>query len=593
MGKLIPLVERLKQTWRRKMLVIIDEFDDISSSFYLGERGKQFVKALRTLSEVGVTFMFVGSERMNTIYQSHSADLNKWINRSLDRIENEGDCKALIEAPVRGQIDYEAATVDSIVNYCNGNPFYMHLVAGKVFQHCSQECRTYVSSSDFVYVRRSMFKELGPTNFAHFWEDVPILDPIEKKRAIANNCLFLACLATIGTGRYESIDDLAEVQEQFGLESEQKLTPNEFQEVENKLRQRRVLTKQEGYDQDMEIALPVFKDWLLDSGKAEILPIWSRLQEELARERQDEEFQPVFVERESFPIDEDRLLAVSEQLVYLGSQKDVAEVRRWLRQFDDDSRIEIAYLLLRRLAEKGFVNSGAHIHNLVKMQEFLNAKRVAVGNGSWRIVRNRLNNLYLGHVDSETKSGAATARELAKRMSPGKCSSIEEMHTWARGHLQDDPMLVIVDDFAGTGNTLVRGLNRLWKKDAQLFSELAEQGRVLCCLQSSFPEAIQAVQREFPHVDIVPMTPFGDDVRAFSKDSQIFQDESEKGFAQNVMLQIGRQLVPENPLGYGQMGALVCFHNTIPNNSLPVFWSSGEVNDKEWIPLLQRGSYAS
>ena len=75
LGRLVPYVEELARASERKMLVIIDEFDDLNPAFYLGERGKQFVKALRSLSEVGLTFMFVGSERMNRIYHSHSADL--------------------------------------------------------------------------------------------------------------------------------------------------------------------------------------------------------------------------------------------------------------------------------------------------------------------------------------------------------------------------------------------------------------------------------------------------------------------------------------------------------------------------------------
>ncbi len=47
LGRLVPFVEELEQESGRKMLVIIDEFDDLDPAFYLGERGKQFVKALR------------------------------------------------------------------------------------------------------------------------------------------------------------------------------------------------------------------------------------------------------------------------------------------------------------------------------------------------------------------------------------------------------------------------------------------------------------------------------------------------------------------------------------------------------------------
>ena len=89
------------------------------------------------------------------------------------------------------------------------------------------------------------------------------------------------------------------------------------------------------------------------------------------------------------------------------------------------------------------------------------------------------------------------------------------------------------------------------------------------------------------------MTTFDDEVRALSVDAGIFEEEADRVFAQDVMLQIGRQLVPQNPLGFGDMAALVSFHNTIPNNTLPVFWSAGRANGREWKPLLPRGSFVS
>ena len=262
--------------------------------------------------------------------------------------------------------------------------------------------------------------------------------------------------------------------------------------------------------------LPVFRDWLLENGRGNCFRRGASYQTEQAAKPPAE--QPVvaaILDAPGFPIDEDDLLAVSERLVYLGRQKDVAEVRRWLRQFDDESRIELAFLLLRRLVENGFVNEGANVNGLAKMEESLNARRQDVGDGAWRIFRRRTDNLYLGHVDSETKSGAATARELAKRMSPGKCASIDGMRTWAQAHRDHDPMLVVVDDFAGTGNTLAKGLTRLWSMDPELFSELAEEGRIVCCLQTAFPEGIKRVKRKFPRVEVLSMTMFDDEVKAF------------------------------------------------------------------------------
>ena len=43
--------------------------------------------------------------------------------------------------------------------------------------------------------------------------------------------------------------------------------------------------------------------------------------------------------------------------------------------------------------------------------------------------------------------------------------------------------------------------------------------------------------------------------------------------------------------GYGNLGGLVLFHNTVPNNTLPIFWSNGVVNERSWRPLFPRASW--
>jgi len=98
-------------------------------------------------------------------------------------------------------------------------------------------------------------------------------------------------------------------------------------------------------------------------------------------------------------------------------------IRVWLRQFDDDVRIEIAFLLLKRLAEKGFIAEGAKTVAMSRVEEIVQETRKHLGTGTWRVIRGKYDNLCITYVDTETKSGAATARELAKRLRPSKCAS--------------------------------------------------------------------------------------------------------------------------------------------------------------------------
>lgn len=152
-------------------------------------------------------------------------------------------------------------------------------------------------------------------------------------------------------------------------------------------------------------------------------------------------------------------------------------------------------------------------------------------------------------------------------------------------------MVVIADDFSGTGDTLARGVRRLWKLDETMLTSLAKEGRVICCLQTAFPESLQRLKSEFPYLQVLVMKMFDEEVKAFDPEAAIFESEGERKFALDVVLQIGRQLTQQMPLGYGDMAGLVAFHSTIPNNTLPIFWSSGTVNNRHWNPLLPRASF--
>ncbi|WP_127997657.1 ATP-binding protein [Piscinibacter defluvii] len=591
LSRLIPFTETLvAASSGHKFLVIIDEFDDLDPAFYTGERGKQFVKALRSVSEVGLTFFFVGSERMDAIYGRHQADLNKWTNIRLDRIDNRADCRALIAEPVASVIEFAPEAIDFITDFTAGNPFYIHNFCYQVFERCLQEHRTFIDDNDTHAVREQLLRALGPTNFAHLWEDNPVLDATEKRRESAENCIALASVAVLG-GRYEAIEEVQEIQESLPIAVDDRASGSKLRRACDRLVRRSVLIAQKS-GTGFVIALPIFREWLGENAVSKLLPLWTDHLASVRREQagvQDAGTPAEPPDSGTFPISEDDLLAVAQRLMYCGKQKDVADIRLWLRQFDDDGRIEIAFQLLRRVAERGFINEGMRALGLQRLEEMINARRLDVGSRIWQIVRNRRDNLALGYLDSDHKSGATTTRELQKSLRPGKCAAATELDAWMRSHLDSDAMVVIADDFAGTGQTLVEGLMKFKARVADAtWKRYVDERRLSVYVMFAFPEAMEAARAAFPGIEVVASTLLGDDLRACDEAAEIFAEDSERRFAKEILQQLGRDLTPRAPLGYGDMGALVVFHNTTPNNTLPIFWCSGVVGERPWRALFPR-----
>lgn len=590
LAPLVPFAEQLVERFPdKKFIVIVDEFDDLDTAFYTGQRGKLFVTALRSLSEVGLTFFFVGSERMSAIHGKHAMVLNKWDNLFLDVITSREDCKALVLNPVERAIEYQPECVDDIVDYCGGNPFYMHLLCSEVFNLCAVEERTFIGESDLHAIKQARCRTLGETNFAHFWEDNPQLDDQLKQQQAAENCLILCCLAR-SEGKCDSLEHIYEIQDGLGLAPAERLSSQEIKAVLARLANRKVL-RADGWGGGHQVILPIFRDWLVQNAELCLLPRWRRFCATRAEVQPPAET-AVQISEPPIPISEDDLLLVSQNLVYCGKQKDAVEIRIWLRQFDDDVRIQVAFRLLKRLAEKGFVSEGSRRHLLTVMEQAIHAARNSMGGAPWKIVLGRIDNLCVSYVDSESdlKSGATLARELAKSLRPGKTGPAASIYDWMKTHKEQDPLVVLVDDFAGSGTTLSGGLKKfLQHPDHQgILKWYLEQQRLLCCVLSAFPDAQNRIRENFPDLPFLTSQVFGEDVRALDPEAGIFDNPQEIQFARDMLMQIGQELTPQNPLGHKALAALVCFHNTVPNNTLPIFWSNGKVNEKPWKPLFPR-----
>ncbi len=590
-GRIIPVIASFMRTQpNMKYVCMIDEFDDLDPAFYTGERGIQFVKALRSVTEEGLTFFFAKSERMSEIHTHHQNELNIWANLRIDHIESIEDCKDLILRPVTGIIEYHPDCVEYIAEYCNKNPFYMHFLCSNILNTCTHECRTYVGETDVHFARDRVLSEIAVGNVGHFWSDNPEIDPTDRLSHESQNCLVLAAAALLPLKGF-SQDELQESLGRLDLGPSDQMSAKDFRTTVDRLRARRVFTAASGSLSELKLSLPILHDWLEREGQPILLNEWREFRSQ-ADSPPIEDVSPenVHFVSPSFPISEDELLAVSENLVYLGKQKDVAEIVLWLKQFEDEIRIEIAFLLLKRLAERGFIDVAAHTHALNKAQDMIEVKRKELG-FAWQVLRGKKMTLCICHVDDDETSGAQTARDLSKRLRPIKCDSLGQLkRDWLSSFARDGKeLIVVVDDFSGTGDTMSKGISEcLDRLNFPAAKRIREERRMVCLLLYSLPEALEELKRRYPDIDFNAANVFGDEVRALSPHAGIFGNEDELKCATDMLQQIGAELYPQSPFGHGQSDALICFHDIVPNNSLPIVWSNGTVAGRPRRPLFPR-----
>jgi hypothetical protein len=98
----------------------------------------------------------------------------------------------------------------------------------------------------------------------------------------------------------------------------------------------------------------------------------------------------------------------------------------------------------------------------------------------------------------------------------------------------------------------------------------------------------EAILREFgQNIDLRVCEHIGEMLTAFYKSNKIWNTELEAERALNLLRELGSRIYRKNPLGYGDMGLLVVFPQTVPNNSLPILHSPARGSDA-WYPLFPR-----
>ena len=135
-----------------------------------------------------------------------------------------------------------------------------------------------------------------------------------------------------------------------------------------------------------------------------------------------------------------------------------------------------------------------------------------------------------------------------------------------------DDVVVLVDDFIGTGDQACSSWNEIYGE------LLAEVGRVYLVVVAARDKAIEVVGEE-TSLEVVPHFPLRDSDNVFDSSCKFFNSEEKAR-----ILKYCEKVDRKEPKGRGDCGLLVVFSHTIPNNSIPIL----SKRSKHWEPLFSR-----
>jgi hypothetical protein len=334
--------------------------------------------------------------------------------------------------------------------------------------------------------------------------------------------------------------------------------------------QRRVLTRTD--TDKLAPQVPLFGRWLRERGTAELV---TTVPDPSAALRREEELESVKVSAAEI------VRVVRRWGTYRGRPISEDRARAWLEQFGDDLAQRRAFTILEQLR---FVTD----LELRDWYRQVHADRLMVGRQR-HPEGQTFRDVMLVASDDPGKSGADCVRLYS-----------QETHTHAQNRTTFERLsrrlgtarreqlnaIAVVDDFIGTGNTMVKQLDQL---DQEPVRKAVKSGTGLAVVvHTAHERGVRAIEEWLAEADIAGTVhakhQLTDDDSPFHSVSRAFSSASEREAARGLFESVGSRLVRDAPLGYGEMGLALVFESNIPNNCLAALWATRP----QWTPLFAR-----
>ena len=459
--------------------------------------------------------------------------------------------------------------VQAIARWSARNPYFATIVCGRVFDRARELMDASVSEYDVEAAVSSVIEESPRSFYQHFWSDSPRTK--DEERGLEET---KASLAVLALSRLQP-DPMQYVERDLAARNTRGLSHSEAAEEIETLVDRGVVEVSHDDSHLIRFRVPMFTAWLKRHGGSE-------MRQERALVAHAGRIGP----RQELGSDEVR--AAIDGLQYQADPITTDDARVWCQQFGvvDDQRLMLR--LLSGVRDLGLYGEGAFIGALKSIDDLVAREASTRGVPIVLDRRSRSENYFVTHVDETGKSGSSAVVAFRKH------NRIYERHGGAPekvlpllGNRAGPNILVCIDDFIGTGQSAREGLRALIKSLDDAKKGWRDDTFLVFAAIAGFEDGIRDIEAEFSSdLTVVCPRPLSNSDRAFHEDSPLFESAEDRLRAREMALRYGSLLDRRQPLGYEESQALVVFHDWVPNNSLPILWKAGQVNDKAWIPLF-------
>lgn len=542
-GALSPLVPFLDTVSNiapnLRFLFILDEFDELPVDLYQrGPVGDAFFLTLRAISgRAPFGFVLVGGENMSNIMTFQGDRLNKFRGVRVDYFDRElhwSDFEELVRRPVSRWFEISDQALTLLYQESAGNPYFTKLIAGELFNLMVNRRDCHVTTSEVQEAVRNALLSVSANSFEHFWRDGILATGAQAELVSLRRRRVLLALAAAfrerDRVRFEDIRNqpyMADIDNQVLL-----------QELGDFERRQIILRQNDHYD----IKVGLFKKWLVSRGVSELIASFGDLDEVLKRKQQEEE---AFVRSEE-------IVAVCQGWgLYRGRKITEDHVRTWLRQFGDN--------LAQRLMFKILCNLRFYTADKIRAK-LKEAYGIVVRGLATRLEsgRRRRADILVSYLDMVGKSGALYAKLFADENEIYVDNVIERSKLGSAIKSRADLQAVVfVDDFIGTGQSVVDYFGQLNSECGQLIREsrLKFYFVAVCGFQSAQARVQQALEDLGLPVSVHVCDLLDDADKCFAPCSRLLPSAAERDRAMNIAYEKGVNLEKRNPLGFGDCQA--------------------------------------